>query len=285
MKYTFYYLILFLLLIFAQFFKCKETVAPQDQPIYYNSFEQPSDLEGWIGLNAASLVDDAPSTGGKRSVYISGGCVMPTASCTIAPSGEDQEVLIHCYGKNLSWGGNVVLHIGDDYNFENSISVGDTIWRFESGSRSEGAFSSSVMDGGSIYVADTENYKYYRIDAKTGEVKWEYTTDEVDIKQGPQVHNNLVYGRSEKDIIAIETNTGKLKWKYQLNTQTPLEMAIYSNIMFFAQGVDIILIDTNTGAYLDNLKISDNVNVTPIVLNNTLYIYSGDNYLYAIKTP
>ena len=130
MKYTIFYLILFLLLFSLQFYRCTDTISPQDQPIYYNSFERPSDLDGWIGLNAASLVDDAPSTGGKRSVYISGGCVMPTASYTIAPSGEDQFVLIHCYGKNLNRGGNVVLHIGDDYNFESSISVGDTIWRF-----------------------------------------------------------------------------------------------------------------------------------------------------------
>ena len=43
--------------------------------IYFNSFELPSDTIEWYG--GVVLYNEAPETGGSRSLYVSGGCLVP----------------------------------------------------------------------------------------------------------------------------------------------------------------------------------------------------------------
>ena len=88
----------------------------------------PSDLNGWNRLDTTNLVDEASPNGGTKSVRISGGCNMPTSTYTLSPTGENNFILVQCYGKNLGWGGDIVLCLGEDYVNEPSILVKDTSW-------------------------------------------------------------------------------------------------------------------------------------------------------------
>ena len=53
---------------------------------------------------------------------------MPTSTYTLSPTGENNFILVHCYGKNLGSGGSIVLCLGEDYGNEYSILVKDTSW-------------------------------------------------------------------------------------------------------------------------------------------------------------
>jgi hypothetical protein len=97
---------------------CKKETTPEQQ-VYFNSFESKSDTVGWIG-NAFNLDIDVPSHGGKKSLSVLGGCIIPHAEYTIEPQSSDCYLKIKFWGKNLSNGGSLMLAV--NINRYNSIS-------------------------------------------------------------------------------------------------------------------------------------------------------------------
>ncbi len=125
-------LILYFILITAiiSFNSCNKIFDPTYEFIFYTSFEQESELNGWEGLSAANLRNDAPESGGNKSIFVSGGCVIPTAQYTLRAVGVEQIVTFSCYGKNLTSGGIVFITIDDEFNEEISIHVNDKAWTY-----------------------------------------------------------------------------------------------------------------------------------------------------------
>jgi hypothetical protein len=99
---------------------------PEDS-FYFNSFESFSDTTGWHGIGTDNFIEDAPETGGKYSVRISGGCVIPHAYYWTGPLSEDCKLVLKCWAKNLSNGGLVGLGT-DKQSAGIYISVSETSW-------------------------------------------------------------------------------------------------------------------------------------------------------------
>lgn len=97
--------------------------------IYFNSFESESDIAGWEGVDINSIVEEAPSTGGSKSLMVSGGCVIPHAYYTIEPMVEDCDVVLRCWGKNLSNGSGISLG-NEDWSESVTISVSEETWNY-----------------------------------------------------------------------------------------------------------------------------------------------------------
>jgi len=125
---SFLWILLFCLLTSVILITCQYSTSPEDRLIYYNSFESTSDFDGWQGIDASNMVDDASPNGSKKSVYVSGGCMMPTSSFTLPANDAANHIIVQFYGKNLGMGGSVVLSSGETYNNEYSIFVKDTVW-------------------------------------------------------------------------------------------------------------------------------------------------------------
>jgi hypothetical protein len=97
------------------------------QQIYFNSFESQTDTVGWEG-NAFSFANDSPKHGGKKSLGISGGCVLPHAQYTVSPQNTDCYLIFKFWGKNLSNGGGVFLEINKAGYRGYSFDVSDSDW-------------------------------------------------------------------------------------------------------------------------------------------------------------
>lgn len=106
--------------------KYADPVIPVDS-FYFTSFESSSDTAGWYGISSENRVEDAPSVGGRYSVEISGGCVIPHAYYSFLPLTEDCNFVLKCWGKNLSNGGSVSL-ITENYSGAIHISVSESSW-------------------------------------------------------------------------------------------------------------------------------------------------------------
>ncbi len=119
----------FLLLSLLNFLACEGTVSPIHNIVYYNSFEDVSDLKGWEGLSADGLVDDTAPTGGAHSIRVSGGCIIPTSKLTLAARDENLTVRVTCLAKAEFFSGVVTMFTGKDYEDEIFISIMDTVWR------------------------------------------------------------------------------------------------------------------------------------------------------------
>mgnify|MGYP001085805974 CR=1 FL=1 len=123
---------LVILVILSALMSCEEMsdVKPTspDDLFYFNSFESASDTIGWYGVFTGNFVKDAPRTGGKNSLKISGGCVIPHAYYTFDPLEEDGSFILKCWGKNLSNGGSLTMQTQEGSGGIH-ISVSKSSWK------------------------------------------------------------------------------------------------------------------------------------------------------------
>jgi hypothetical protein len=120
---------LVIILSFFSFLSCEkypDPFVPKDS-FYFNSFESASDTAGWYGLSSNYIVEDAPASGGKYSVEISGGCVIPHAYYRFSPLSADCKLVLRCWGKNLSNGGSVNLYV-ENQSGGIHISISESAW-------------------------------------------------------------------------------------------------------------------------------------------------------------
>jgi hypothetical protein len=99
-----------------------------EQQIYFNSFESQSDTVGWRGY-AFNFANDVPSIGGKKSLSISGGCILPHAQYTISTQNTDYHLVLKLWAKNLSNGGSVNLYVNKAGYKEISFDISEKDWK------------------------------------------------------------------------------------------------------------------------------------------------------------
>lgn len=100
---------------------------PSMNSLYFNSFETSSDIYEWDSYGSFRLYEVAPPKGGKRSLYISGGCLAPHAVLNTSSIKRNTMVSLQLFGKALQRGGSIRL---ENISSEKSISifVTDSTW-------------------------------------------------------------------------------------------------------------------------------------------------------------
>ncbi|NOX89664.1 MAG: hypothetical protein GXO77_11605 [Calditrichaeota bacterium] len=111
-------------------FREKGIIGRDKNAVYYTSFEIPEDLTPWKGYASLSLFDETFPGGGKHSVMVSGGCVVPHGELQLKNRKEGYYRL-QGWAKNLSSGGNIRFFIKNfNQNGRYSIYVADNNWKF-----------------------------------------------------------------------------------------------------------------------------------------------------------
>lgn len=121
-----------LLLLFVVDFDCSHPGEPARDgagSIYFSSFESNADSAGWIGHGSYMFDADTPSGGGKRSLRVAGGCIVPHAQRTVKVKEAATTLSVDFWGKNLALGGGVSLRRADGFGPEIHLSVQDTVWK------------------------------------------------------------------------------------------------------------------------------------------------------------
>jgi len=118
--------------LIVPFNACKDPVGPDlTRNVFFNSFESQSDTVGWVRYGGMAFVADAPPNGGKQSVRVAGGCIVPHALFQFNGPPLGGTVVLQCWGKNLAIGGGVSLYrVGNDSK-RIWISIADSIWTFK----------------------------------------------------------------------------------------------------------------------------------------------------------
>ena len=100
--------------------------------IYYNSFETKEDTVGIEFFAGKITGDDASPGGGKRSLYVSGGCIIPHVVLPIPAQTENGYYQLKCWGK-VDIGNGVVVLSTDSSSESNyiTISILDTNWKYD----------------------------------------------------------------------------------------------------------------------------------------------------------
>jgi hypothetical protein len=76
------------------------TVCPDGaESWYFNSFESGGDAVGWEGITEAMFVDDPAPGCGDQSLFVTGGCVLPTYRLVFPPSEVVGDYVLSCWAK------------------------------------------------------------------------------------------------------------------------------------------------------------------------------------------
>jgi len=99
--------------------------------IYFNSFESLDDILPFNGYGDFHLNYEVPIGGGEKSLYISGGCIVPHVYYFFPPNEEDSYYVLQCFGKTTSYGGVVSLRLGNRGPFiKVDIQPNENIWTY-----------------------------------------------------------------------------------------------------------------------------------------------------------
>lgn len=144
-----------------------------------------------------------------------------------------------------------------------SPTLATLAWKFKTGGR---VLSSPAVSGGRVFVGSTDG-KLYAIDQATGTQAWQFAS-KGPIASSPAVSGDLVYVSSlDGNVYGIEAATGKQRWAF----------ATKGERRFTAPGIH--------GAMPRTERMPDPFDVflsSPTVVNNTVYIGSGDQHVYAL---
>ena len=136
-------------------------------------------------------------------------------------------------------------------------------WKFKTGGR---VLSSPAVSGDRVYVGSSDGL-LYAIDRASGTERWRFTS-KGPIASSPAAHRDLVYVSSlDGNVYAIEAATGKQRWVF----------ATKGERRFTAPGIH--------GAIPRTERMPDPYDVflsSPTIANNTVYIGSGDQHVYAL---
>jgi len=80
---------------------------------YRNTFETASDTAGWHGYGYVEFRADTPKRASRKSLYVSGGCIVPHFVLELRPLQDDCYLKICVWGKLVDNGGGVSLQLGE----------------------------------------------------------------------------------------------------------------------------------------------------------------------------
>ena len=89
---------------------CEKILGTMNDFIYSTSFEKYESMDAWEQGASAEYKSDAPTGGGNRSLYVSGGCVVPHMILDMGKVKSDNLYSVSFFGKVLMNGGFVQLY-------------------------------------------------------------------------------------------------------------------------------------------------------------------------------
>lgn len=136
--------------------KCsKNPLATEQDGIYHNSFETRSDIAGFRGQGDIKMVNQAAPKSGNKSLYVSGGCIVPHAYDTVFTTSQACSLVISCWGKSQSNGGMVLIYNGENKKQKAGIPIKDLVWTYYRSEKALGCRANSsvvleFMSGGFV---------------------------------------------------------------------------------------------------------------------------------------
>jgi outer membrane protein assembly factor BamB len=143
-----------------------------------------------------------------------------------------------------------------------------------------------VVTDNRVYIADTQSLYAVR---KTGETDWKIPGVKA---SGLAVTERSVFYSTQKSLVAIDRDSGSEQWRFETQGDTA-PPSVGSETVYFGTGVHervFRALDTRTGDLRwryegelveDGDTYRGGFDSAPVVVENAVYVVSGDGYLYA----
>ena len=169
-------------------------------------------------------------------------------------------------------------------------SNGTVLWKL----RMSGPVETSpvIVAGERTVIAASLDGRLLSIDLARGTINWAYQTGG-DIKGSPVVVGNTVYTANYAgEVVAVDLNTGKLKWRQAYRLDPVRTERIYSStphangmIVFGTVGGYVYALNAQTGAQRWKRAVGTYVYSTPAIANGTVFVgdFAGRVHAYTLS--
>jgi eukaryotic-like serine/threonine-protein kinase len=166
--------------------------------------------------------------------------------------------------------------------------------------------SSPAVSNGTVFVGSYDRY-VYAINQSDGKQRWAFKT-QGRVTSSPAVYEGRVFiGSYDGNLYALDAKTGEQRWKFafagehrftapHLHGSVPVAELMPDPYDFFLSSPSVVqdtvyvgsgdgyvyALDTESGALRWKFKTGNVVHAAPTVVNDTVYVGSWDSYFYAL---
>ena len=163
---------------------------------------------------------------------------------------------------------------GNMYSINNQCNLN---WEFDTKSSIVG---SPILENNQIYFG-TLNRKFYSINAKNGNLTWEFDDSKGWFWAAPVINTDIVYAPNlDGSIYALNKNTGQIKWKYE--TKSPIvstPVVIEDFLIFVTKNGELLVIHKDSKRKLGTCNIDKKIYSSIEVYENKIFIQVSDGSL------
>lgn len=137
-----------------------------------------------------------------------------------------------------------------------------------------------------VFFGSGDN-SFYALNAKTGSLKWKYTSTRSFAYSSPTYKDGVIYvGGIDNYIYAFKALTGEVIWKYEAaTTGIESDAVIFGNTVYAGTNDDYLYaLNAQTGTLKWKFLTGSNVSSSPTVFNNLVCFGSSDGNMYALDT-
>jgi len=171
---------------------------------------------------------------------------------------------------------------------------GKSLWEKKTGGWVMGR---PTIEGEYLYVLSDDGF-LYKLGKKTGKTVWQFDTHGGGVKRdmppnasaldclgaSATVAGYTVYiGSGDKNFYAVDTKTGREKWRFETKDIIRSTPAVAGGTVFFGSGDhNVYALDAKTGTLKWKVDTFREVVSSPLVVDGTVYIGSRSSNLYAL---
>lgn len=188
-----------------------------------------------------------------------------------------------------------VFVLADDVLLALDPETGTRHWTYNMPGESNNADPAPVVGNGFVYAC-TDSDGLCAVDAETGELVWETTSEDLmehtnrcRIRSTPTVAGDTLYVGVSDFVMALDAHTGEHKWKFKTGSYVSNAPTVADGVVFVPSWDESIRgIDVETGDLLWEFEAPAKVSASPIVSDGVLYMASegpgaDHGYVYAVE--
>lgn len=146
----------------------------------------------------------------------------------------------------------------------------------------QGGFESTAAIVDGVVYISDLDGKIYALDLETGKKKWEYQVDS-GFSASPSVRDGLIFVGDYDGTFYCLDNAGKLKWKHATDAEINSSANFFQdNVLFGSQDATLYCLKMKTGELVWKFQIEDQIRCMPTVVENRCFVAGCDARLHII---
>ena len=160
---------------------------------------------------------------------------------------------------------------------------GETVWVAGMPTPVDTGFAPAVV-GGKVYVPG-QNGEFHALDALSGEMVWSFDKG-ITADSPPAVLEGVVYLTAVNRAYALSEETGDLLWDYDTDQFPARDFpaVIADGVYYFSPDNNLYALDPATGAVRWSYDVGDMINTKPLAVGGVVYVGTESNRFYALDS-